>query len=256
MDLRGTRRLALLFLVFVAATRCGSDNPTEGAVPSSTATTLAAAMNASGPAVDHLVYATPDVDATIEELAKRLGVRATPGGRHPALGTRNALLALGDGAYLEVIGIDRDAGVAAPTRPRPYGLDGIGAPRLAAWAARADGIDDTVARARAGGYDPGPVQSLSRSLPDGSELNFRVTFPRSGAVELIPFLIEWAHDAPHPSMTSTQGCRLLSFTAEHPEPATVAPQLTALGVKLVTRTSAAPALVAVIEGPGGTVELR
>ncbi len=45
--------------------------------------------------LDHLVYATPDLDATVAELERRLGVRAAVGGRHPGLGTRNRLVGLG-----------------------------------------------------------------------------------------------------------------------------------------------------------------
>ena len=205
--------------------------------------------------IDHLVYATPDIDATVEELAQRLGVRATPGGRHPSLGTRNALLDLGGGAYLEVIGVDRD-GAGPPQGPRPFGLDRIAAPRLATWAARATGIDERVRRARAAGYDPGPVLPLSRALPDGTELHWRLTAPSAEPVELVPFLIEWANDAPHPSTTSARGCRLVGFAAEHPAPATVTPLLAAIGVELVVEPAAIPALVAEIEGPGGSVVLR
>jgi hypothetical protein len=204
--------------------------------------------------IDHLVYATPDLDAAVEWMAAAVGVRPSPGGRHPGLGTRNALLDLGGGAYLEIIGVDRDAG-AAPDGPRPFGLDELAGPRLAAWAAKADGIDRRVNRARAAGYDPGPVQPLSRRLPDGSELHWRLTFPGSRPIELVPFLIEWGDDVAHPSTTSAAGCRLVSFTGAHPEPHAVAAVLRALEVELVVEPAAAAALHAVIEGPGGTVTL-
>jgi hypothetical protein len=206
--------------------------------------------------LDHLVYATPDIDGTVDELAERLGVRATAGGRHPGIGTRNALLGLDGGAYLEIIGVDREAG-ARPDGPRPFGLDRIGEPRLAAWAASATGIDDVVARARKAGYDPGPVQPMSRRRPDGVELQWRLTFPSAEPVELVPFLIEWGDGVAHPSTTSESGCRLVGFSGEHPEPDGVVAALQALGVDLVVRTAlAGPALLAVIEGPAGAVELR
>ena len=204
--------------------------------------------------IDHLVYATPDLDAAVEWVTAALGVRPTPGGRHPGLGTRNALLDLGDGAYLELIGVDDDLGAAADG-VRPFGLERIRGPRLAAWAARADGIDRRVARARRSGYDPGPVRSMSRCRPDGTELHWRLTSPGPHPVELLPFLIEWAADAPHPSTTSAAGCRLVSFTGVHPDPDAVTATLRALGVELAVQRATAAALIAVIEGPGGTVTL-
>lgn len=204
--------------------------------------------------IDHLVYATPDLDAAVEWLTASLGVRPTPGGRHPGLGTRNALLDLGGGAYLELIGVDGEA-VAAVDGRRPFGLDRIAGPRLAGWAAKADGIDERVARARRFGYDPGPVQAMSRSRPDGTELHWRLTSPGPHAVEVLPFLIEWAPDAPHPSTTSAGGCRLVSFTGTHPEPDAIAPLLRALGVQLTVEPAGAATLRAVIEGPGGIVSL-
>jgi hypothetical protein len=147
-------------------------------------------------------------------------------------------------------------GDGAPNGPRPFGLDRITAPRLAGWAAKAVGIDDCVARARAAGHDPGPVRPLSRRLPDGTELHWRLTSPGAEAVEVVPFLIEWAADAPHPSTTATSGCRLVSLRGEHPDPAAVTAILAALGVDLSVEPAASPALVAVLEGPAGSVELR
>ncbi len=183
-----------------------------------------------------------------------LGVRPTVGGRHAGLGTRNALLDLGGGAYLELIGIDGEAGTS-PDGPRPFGLDRIAEPRLAAWAATADGIDRRVARARRVGYDPGPVQSMSRRQPDGTELHWRLTLPGPHSVEVVPFLIEWAEDAPHPSTTSPEGCRLVSFTGAHPEPDAIKLALRALGVDLALEPAESARLAAVIEGPSGTVRL-
>src|SRR5439155_24158845 len=59
-----------------------------------------------GLVLDHLVYATGEVAATVADLEGKLGVRATPGGRHAGLGTHNALLDLGQHSYLEIIGPD------------------------------------------------------------------------------------------------------------------------------------------------------
>jgi hypothetical protein len=51
------------------------------------------------------------------------------------------------------------------------------------------------------------------------------------------------------------GCRLVRFTGAHPEPDAVAPVLRALGVELAVEPAASAVLVAVIEGPDGTVTL-
>src|SRR5262249_11322359 len=58
--------------------------------------------------VDHLAYATPDLEKGVAEIERLLGVRATPGGQHPGRGTRNALVSLGPTSYLEIVGPDPD----------------------------------------------------------------------------------------------------------------------------------------------------
>ncbi|MEX0783399.1 MAG: VOC family protein [Dehalococcoidia bacterium] len=203
--------------------------------------------------IDHIVYAAPDLEAACVDLEARLGVRPSPGGKHTGRGTHNALLDLGDGSYLEVIGPDPDQ--PAPARPRPFGIDTLALARLITWAAKASDIDDRVARAKAAGYDAGTVQAMSRMRPDGVNLAWKLTLRDEPEADgLVPFLIDWG-DTPHPSATSAKGCRLITFRAEHPRPAAVLPLLEAIGERLEVREGPHARLVAEVASPRGRVEL-
>lgn len=204
--------------------------------------------------VDHLVYAAPSLDRGMDGIERLLGVRPAPGGKHVGLGTHNALLSLGFGAYIEVIAPDPEQ--PPPAQPLPFGLTTITEPRLVTWAVSVTGIDDRVAAARDAGYEPGNPIPMSRKLPGGSELRWRIALradrPGDG---IVPFLIEWDPGPAHPSRTAPAGGRLVAFEAEHPHPETVQPILDALSVDLPLTQAARPALIATIEAPAGTVLL-
>jgi hypothetical protein len=61
--------------------------------------------------IDHVIYATADLDAAAARVGAELGVAAVGGGRHDGLGTHNRIVPLG-GGYLELLAVV-DPGEAA-----------------------------------------------------------------------------------------------------------------------------------------------
>lgn len=203
--------------------------------------------------VDHIVLATPDVDDTADRLSITFGVRAVPGGRHPDWGTRNALFALGDDVYLEIVGPDLEA--PAPEAPRPFGIDDLSAPRVATWAVKGRSLDALVVEARSSGIDLGEVHRRTRRRPDGALLGWSMTAstaPRADGI--IPFFIDWGV-SPHPATTSPRCGTLVGLRARHPEAAQVRAMLKSLGLDLHVESGEAARLIATIETPRGRIEL-
>ncbi|MFE0381894.1 VOC family protein [Streptomyces inhibens] len=219
------------------------------------------APEAGAPAVlDHLVYATPDLERTVAEVAELTGVRPVRGGSHPGRGTRNHLLGLGGGAYFEIIGPDPEQ--PAPDGPRWFGIDALTGPRLVTWAVRVTGIAGRVAAARARGYDPGDPVAMARRTPDGGRIAWRLTPPGAGEglgplspVSLAPFLLDWGA-TPHPSGSGLPVLPLVSLGATHPDPGAARAEWAALGVRWPGEPVAggpAAQLTAVLEGRHGRV---
>ncbi len=121
-------------------------------------------------AFDHLIWSVPELAAGIDDLERRLGVRAAIGGRHAKWGTHNALLALGGHRYLEILADDP----AASTHRRPFGLDRRDLPAITHWMA-ACSLPDAADRARERGFEAGEVEQFGRERPDGSRLEWRLS---------------------------------------------------------------------------------
>lgn len=204
--------------------------------------------------VDHIVYATPDLNRGVQEIEKLLGVRATTGGQHPGRGTRNALIALGPTTYLEIIAPDPEQ--PPPEGPRPFGLDGLKESRLVAWFVTSRNLEKLRAEAISKGVHLGEVRSGSRRRPDGVQLSWQFTDPSvlvAGGV--IPLFIDWG-ESPHPAHTAVKGGTLVSLRAQHPDVPGVRAMLRHLRLDLAVSHGPNPALIAVIEGPRGRIELR
>jgi hypothetical protein len=204
--------------------------------------------------IDHLVYATPDLSLGINTIEKLLGIRATPGGQHPGLGTRNALVALGPSSYLEIIGPD-------PEQPKPagrlrFGISELKAPRIVTWVAKGTELETLAAAAAERGVKLGTVTPGSRRRPDGVVLSWRYTDPNTVVADgIVPFFIDWGN-SPHPSTTSARGASLVSIRAEHPNPERAQAMLNALGLGLQVRAGSSPAIIATMDSPRGRVEFR
>ncbi|MEK6286870.1 MAG: VOC family protein [Acidobacteriota bacterium] len=204
--------------------------------------------------IDHLVFATPDLAAGINQVERLLGVSAVPGGQHPGWGTRNALIRLGDNTYLEIIGPDPDQ--PKPDRPRRFGIDELQAPRLVTWAAKGTDLEAIVENAKSHGLDLGQVQPGSRRRPDGVLLSWRLTVsPVLNEGGIVPFFIDWGK-TPHPAAALPKGCVLVALRAEHPDANRVQAELSSLGLNLRVDSGSAPTIIATIRTAHGDVELR
>ncbi|MFI5231614.1 MAG: VOC family protein [Gemmatimonadales bacterium] len=204
--------------------------------------------------VDHLVYATPDLSRGIDELDRLLGIRAAPGGQHPGLGTRNALIALGSDSYIEIIA--PDPAQPAPSTPRWFGIDALEQSRLVAWAAKGTNLDELRANAVQRGIALGAVSRGARQRPDGVALAWQLTDPRVWLADgVVPFFIDWG-PSPHPARSAPAGATLVALRAEHPDAPRVRLTLRLLGIAVPVQSAPHAALVATIDCPRGRVEMR
>lgn len=203
-------------------------------------------------AVDHLLLGVPNLEAGIAWVEAKTGVKAAMGGRHPGLGTHNALLSLGNKQYLEIIAPDPTQTTLAPQFAF---LQLAAAPRLLTWAAATKDIHAIAAQSHAAGFELNGPNPGSRARPDGTTLNWQTLFLKNDLSLLIPFFIEWDAASQHPSQDSPAVCTLLTFEIETPQPEKLRAALHHLGITAnVTRSNEAR-LQAVIDSPQGSVVL-
>lgn len=184
--------------------------------------------------IDHLVVTGESLAAASAHIEASLGLVPGPVGRHDAMGTENRLVSLGAQDYLEAIAIDSNA--CAPERPRWFGLDMAGPPRLSHWVLRVHDIDAALAEAPEG---VGPAMAMQR---DG--YRWRISVPDDGQQPfdgMFPALIAWESEPPVEALEDNTA-RLVQLTISHPRAG-------ALGWSLSMLTS--DDRVVVREGPIG-----
>ena len=198
--------------------------------------------------VDHLLIGVADLDRGIDWVEERTGIRAAIGGSHPGVGTRNALLSLGARHYLEIIAPDP----AQDTYSFPVDVRPLTEPRLVTWAAATENIETIAAIVRV------RPAAGSRRTPSGKLLQWRTLgIPNklgTGAVEPVPFLIEWTAGSTHPSQQSPAGCELLSVDFQHSDAAALGAILKTLRIQAGIFQADAVRITATVKTPKGVVE--
>ena len=203
-------------------------------------------------ALDHIVVAARSLEAGASYVEAILGVKLSPGGQHPHMGTHNLLLSLGPREYIEVIAIDPKA--ASPNRPRWFNLDAFdGPPRMTNWVCQTDDLFEAIDAAPPG---TGTPLELARS-----DISWTMAVPEFGRLpfdDAMPALIEWDAGSPRPSQRLPErGLRLTRLDVFHPDAEALLKAFPALhGLSHVSvRTGPEKRLIASISTPEGNREL-
>lgn len=201
--------------------------------------------------IDHIMYGVRDLDAGVNEIEDRTGVRAVFGGFHPGNGTCNALVSLGDTRYLEIIAPDPEQGLGGTLGESLIAQRG---PRIRTWAVAAPDLEDIAGKLQAFGMES-RIEEMSRTRPDGVELRWRLLFASSHEFgDFMPFFIDW-QDSPHPSADAPGGCELESFDITVESGMDLQGVMADLDIAVGVKEGAARTMTATLNTPRGLVQL-
>lgn len=152
--------------------------------------------------LDHISYActSAEVADTVQRIGSDLGATFKDGGRHPRFGTRNFILPLAGGCYIEVVSaLDHPAADKAPfgRAVSQRAADGGG------WLTWVVAVDDITVIERRLGRESAEGH---RVRPDGVDLRWR----QLGVLSVmddpqLPFFVQWHSEAGlHPSTGAEQ----------------------------------------------------
>lgn len=159
--------------------------------------------------LDHIVFAAgPDgLAATTDRLGALLGEPFHDGGIHPRFGTRNAVLPLRDGTYLEAVEVlDHPASDKAPFGQAVRARSELGG----GWLGWVVAVDDLAPHEQRLGRE---AVRGNRHRPDGVELVWRqVGVKGLQSDPQLPFFIQWESPASeHPSAGASGEVSLASL---------------------------------------------
>ena len=201
--------------------------------------------------IDHVIVGVADLDSGVEEFRRLTGVTPVAGGVHPGRGTHNALVALDQGRYLEILAALPDA----PPSEAVSRLRNLKSLTPYDWAVSTDDVGASVRFLSDAGFSVSPGTAGSRLKSDGTKLEWS-TFDVRPDLQLAPFFINWSASSRHPSADSPQGCSLATVLIELPAQAASRRLLELLAIGVELKTATAARMEFTLECPEGTVHLR
>jgi hypothetical protein len=142
--------------------------------------------------LDHVLIAVADLEAAGLEIEERYGLTSVEGGNHPAWGTANRIVPLGD-SYLELIAVVDTAKAGQSSIGRWVASAVSSTLRPLGWAVRTSQLDEVARRLDL------DVHAGSRTTPWGDEVRWRSAGIDQAAVEpSLPFFIEWGSETKLP----------------------------------------------------------
>jgi hypothetical protein len=208
---------------------------------------------------DHFLLGISELEKGIEQIAGQTGVRPRRGGVHPYIGTRNALLSLGEASYLEVIAPDPDRD---PAILDPAMVERVLRPLLQMesltpffWMIGSTDLDHSCGLLEAEGFQLTSPQAGSRLRPDGTVLRWRMSSVHGSGSEWLPYIIQWDNSSESPARHSPTGCTLDRFSLSAPDLHLARRFAGCLGMDIPMRESRRPGLELALRTPAGRVRL-
>jgi len=201
---------------------------------------------------DHFLWGCSNLKEGIRIFKEKTGVEAVIGGKHPGVGTHNALVSLGDKVYLEIIAPDPEANSLV----EDYAfLKELKSPSLFYWAAHTENIDNLLQLITKSGKPNSGINEGSRKKPDGTLLKWKALSLESKQDGLLPFFIQWDKQSKHPAQESPKGCTIDSYWLESPAAVALGKDFTQLGIKMPLQYGKKDVLHLKLNTPKGIVTL-
>jgi len=145
-------------------------------------------------------------------------VRPIFGGYHKSQGTKNAVLNLDNGMYLELLAADNTNTEISP--PRWMGIDVLKKPQITRWALKSHILEQDRTILKTYQNDMGEIKGGSRITSKGALLKWEMIMPLPDLeVELLPFMVDWGQSETHPhNELPDMNCQLIELYATHSTP--------------------------------------